>query len=55
MSWPISFQISEGPGDAASKRRRILEMTGQIFNKYQKSYELVHFFPKQWSSWWCYF
>ena len=39
---------SEGPGDAASKRRRILEMTDQIFNKYQKSHEqLVHFFPKQ--------
>ena len=47
MSWSISFQSSEGPGDAASKRRRIFEMTRQIFNKYQKSYELVHFFPKQ--------
>ena len=50
-------ESSEGPGDAASKRRRILEMTDQIFNKYmyQKSYELVHFFPKQWRSWLCCF
>ena len=38
---------SEGPGDAASKGRHVLEMTDQIFNKYQKSHELAHFFPKQ--------
>ena len=38
---------SEGHGDAASKGRHVLEMTDQIFNKYQKSHELAHFFPKQ--------
>ena len=44
-----SFYIcasSGGPDDAASKRRRVLEMTDQIFNKYLKSHELAHFFPK---------
>ena len=29
---------SEGPCDAVSKRRHVLEMTDHIFNKYQKSY-----------------
>ena len=38
---------SEGPCDAASKRRHVLEMTDHIFNKYRKSHELAHFFPKQ--------
>ena len=40
-------ESSEGPCDAAPKRRHVLEMTDHIFNKYQKSHELVHFFPKQ--------